>query len=271
LHLAVALFAGRLEKSPTVCLLSQNLRQPQRIHRTWYNNRLLLSNQTMNDQQSQFATISIATNSAHIENLKVQTPPVTSSDPFILQQQVKPKTETKTTLMKQRTEKHVATLLCPYDVICGRSSTAFQNVGNKRFRVTMALNLQRYMAAKSRKDKTIVISSLLRTMQEDVGARFLKLTKNGYVELDNKASKEKVGHALRDLALAYIREQHQKLGREQQEAQEDEALSNSISDMMAAVYESSSSSDASSSYSSSSSSLSDDDDLLSLDPLPFAF
>jgi hypothetical protein len=225
----------------------------------------------MNSQQNQFASIRIATNSAHIDNLKVQTPPVTASDPFILQEQVKPQKEMKTTLMKQRTEKQVATLLRPYDVICGRSSTAFQNVGNKRFRVTMALNLQRYMAARSRKDKTIVIVNLLRTMQEDVGARFLKLTKNGYVELDNKATKEKVGHALRDLALAYVREQHQKQGREQQEAQEDEALSNSICDMMVAVYESSSSSDASSSGSSSSSSSSDDDDLLSLDPLPFAY
>jgi hypothetical protein len=232
----------------------------------------------MNDQQFQFATIRIATNSPHMENQKVQTPPFTASDPFILQHHVKEKhqllrssgfqTETQRMLMKQRTEKQVATLLNPYDVICGRSSTAFQNVGNKRFRVTMALNLQRYMGARSRKDKTVVILSIVRTMQEDVGARFLKLTKNGYVELDDKATKEKVGHALRDLALAHVREQHQKQGRQQQEAQEDEALSNYISDMMAAVYESSSSY---SSSSGSTSSLSDDDDILSLDPLPFTY
>lgn len=206
----------------------------------------------MNDQKFQFA-IGIAKSSADIENQKVQTPPVTASDPSILQQPNKK--QQLPTLTKQRTERLVT--LSPYDVICGRSSTAFLNVGNKRFRVTMALNLQRYMAAPSRQDKTIVIWSLVRTMQEDTGARFLKLTKNGYVELGDKPIKEKVGHALRDLALAHVREQQKK---EREEEQNDEALFNSISDMMAAVYESSSS--------SSSCSSSDDDDLY-LDPLPF--
>jgi hypothetical protein len=217
------------------------------------------------------------TTSARIESGKVQAPPVTTSEQSTWQhwdpQQRKPesrssartKRKATTTSTKQSTgcEKQIAEL-GPYDIICGRSSTAFQNVGNKRFRVTMSINLQRYMAAPSRKDKTIVILSIVQMMQQDLGARFLKLTENnGYVELDDSAVREKVGHALRDLALAHAREHYQN---GQQEIEADVALSNSISGMMVAVNKSSSS------FSSSFDDACDDDEAsISMDILPFYF
>ena len=91
--------------------------------------------------------------------------------------------------------------LGPYDILCGRSGTSFNNVGNRRFRVTISINLQRYIDAPSRQDKGKVIKSVVRMLKDEVGARFLKKTKNGYVEMGEKKMREKVGHALRDMAV----------------------------------------------------------------------
>ena len=53
----------------------------------------------------------------------------------------------------------------PYDVICGRNKTAFNNIGNRRFRFTIALALPRFLIAKSRKEKSIVIQSVQQLVQ----------------------------------------------------------------------------------------------------------
>jgi hypothetical protein len=70
------------------------------------------------------------------------------------------------------------------DVICGRSKMAFNNVGNRRFRATISLALEHFVKASERK-----------------GGR------SGHVfnALTKKQSRLKVGHALRDMALAASR------------------------------------------------------------------
>jgi len=88
-----------------------------------------------------------------------------------------------------------------YDVICGRHKTAFNNVGNRRFRVTVSLSLARYLSAPTRKDKSIVIKSVA-ALVRSTGGRFLQRNKGAWVELDEKQTHVKVGHALRDMALA---------------------------------------------------------------------
>jgi hypothetical protein len=94
--------------------------------------------------------------------------------------------------------------LGPYDVICGRSSSAFNNVGNRRFRVTMSLNLNQYMEAPTRLDKSMLIISIAQMIKSEQGGRFLiqKAKSGNYVELNDKQIREKIGHALRDLAGA---------------------------------------------------------------------
>ena len=89
----------------------------------------------------------------------------------------------------------------PYDVVCGRNSTAFNNVGNRRFRVTISLNLQRYMAAKTRHERGEIILSVVKLLRDDLGARFLKIKGSKLVKLNQTEAREKVAHALRDLAL----------------------------------------------------------------------
>ena len=86
-----------------------------------------------------------------------------------------------------------------YDVICGRHKAAFSNIGNCRFRVTVALFLARYKAASIRKDKSIIIHSVAALVRSN-GGRFLQSHKGTWVELDDKMAHEKVGHALRDMA-----------------------------------------------------------------------
>ena len=100
--------------------------------------------------------------------------------------------------------------LGPYDILCGRTSTAFNNIGNRRFRMTISFNLKRYLDAPTRSEKSVVIWSIVKLLREDVGARFLKTTKNGYVELSEKKMREKVGHALRDMAMAEHKAAEQK-------------------------------------------------------------
>lgn len=97
-----------------------------------------------------------------------------------------------------------------YDVLCGRDKEAFNNIGNRRFRVTVSLALDRYTQALTRKEKSTVIHSVAVLVQQN-GGRFLHKTntntndgnaKNEYTELNEKQRHDKVGHALRDMALA---------------------------------------------------------------------
>jgi hypothetical protein len=88
----------------------------------------------------------------------------------------------------------------PYDVVCGRNSSGYNCIGNRRFRVSITMNVDRYMNAPTREEKTHVVQQLATTLIDDVGCRFLKKTgKNQFVVMDRKQIREKVGHSLRDL------------------------------------------------------------------------
>lgn len=89
----------------------------------------------------------------------------------------------------------------PYDVMCGRHKAAFNNIGNRRFRVTVSLSLARYVSAATRKDKSIVIKSVA-ALVRSTGGRFVHCRKGAWVELTEKQAHDKVGHALRDMAMA---------------------------------------------------------------------
>lgn len=88
-----------------------------------------------------------------------------------------------------------------YDVICGRHKAAFDNIGNRRFRVLVALAQDRYTSAPTRAHKTTVIRSIIDSVHNG-GGRFLQRLGCTWVELDAKQTHDKVGHALRDMAIA---------------------------------------------------------------------
>ena len=90
----------------------------------------------------------------------------------------------------------------PYDIICGRNNGSHNWVGNRRFRITIMMNLKRYTDSPSREEKTQVIKSVIETLlnTEEAGARFIKKVGEGmYVRLKDKQIREKVGHAFRDM------------------------------------------------------------------------
>lgn len=132
--------------------------------------------------------------------------------------------------------------LGPYDVICGRSKKAFNNIGNRRFRFTIAVALPRFLNAKSRKEKSVVIESIKKLVHQN-GGKFLVLFNDDeentvsdaagstvWTELDTKQSHLKVGHALRDAErkLSKAQKQQQKqlrqLKQKQQQTHETQKL-----------------------------------------------
>jgi hypothetical protein len=93
--------------------------------------------------------------------------------------------------------------LGPYDVICGRGSNAFNNIGNRRFRVTICLNVQRYIDSPTREEKGVLITSVVALLKSEIGARFFGVKGGKLVELGGTDIRKKVGHALRDTAARH--------------------------------------------------------------------
>jgi hypothetical protein len=90
-----------------------------------------------------------------------------------------------------------------YDVMCGRHRRAFNNIGNRRFRVIINLHLKEYINSGTRQGKTSVILKVIDFVRS-AGGRFVDWdrTQERWVELSEKRTREKVGHAIRDMVLA---------------------------------------------------------------------
>ncbi|KAL3926458.1 MAG: hypothetical protein SGBAC_013466, partial [Bacillariaceae sp.] len=90
----------------------------------------------------------------------------------------------------------------PYDILCGRSKECFNNIGNRRFRITIGMNVKKYDLLSNRTERGKFIVELTRTLREEVGYRFFRLSKKtGKVELSDDEIRAKIGHALRDLSI----------------------------------------------------------------------
>lgn len=100
--------------------------------------------------------------------------------------------------------------LGPYDVICGRGSLAFNNIGNRRFRILIGMNVNRYNDTEGRHRKGLFIGSLVGTFLNEIGARFFKLKQGELIELTERQIRQKVGHALRDVLAFQESQQQQK-------------------------------------------------------------
>lgn len=109
---------------------------------------------------------------------------------------------------KEQQYKAAVDSLGPYDVICGRGSVAFNNIGNRRFRVLISMNVDRYNNSDGRHRKGLFIGSLVHTFRHTIGARFFKLKNGQLIELTERQIRQKVGHALRDV-LAFQESQNQ--------------------------------------------------------------
>ena len=101
-------------------------------------------------------------------------------------------------------EYSITDALGPDDVICGRGSVAYNNGGNRRFRVLIGLNVDKYNNMHGRHRKGTFIRSLTYRITQKMGAKFYKVHKhkhnhnNTVTELTETQIRAKVGHALRD-------------------------------------------------------------------------
>ena len=102
--------------------------------------------------------------------------------------------------------------LGPYDILCGRGKRSYNNIGNRRFRVMISLNLPKYLKCESRAESNKMISKLIKELQ-DMSIRFFKRTKGSnsddgdddvlVEQIDEKQIHVKVSHALRDNAFQH--------------------------------------------------------------------
>jgi hypothetical protein len=87
--------------------------------------------------------------------------------------------------------------------VSGKS--CYEHVGNRRFRVTIAMNLKRYVEAQTRHEKSQVVHTIVAYLRHSspTGA-FVKMNyaTGKWMTVCDAVAREKVGHALRD-ALSF--------------------------------------------------------------------
>ena len=86
------------------------------------------------------------------------------------------------------------------DVICGRDKVCHHHVGNRRFRVVIGMNHERYKTAPSRTHRKRITTEIIEHVHNwKPGGRFLKLdtTTGRWCVATNDYTRDKVSHALR--------------------------------------------------------------------------
>ena len=81
------------------------------------------------------------------------------------------------------------------DIVFGKGCCLQDHPGNLRFRYIIEESLSRYEDAK-RSEKTKIASAVVKTLK-DSGARFLRNDGMGFMIVDDKVAREKVGVAFR--------------------------------------------------------------------------
>lgn len=86
-----------------------------------------------------------------------------------------------------------------WSVICGRGKECYTHIGNRRLRVLVDANLDRYAETKSKIQKTLIVSSIIDSVREAAVGGFVKRDAVlGWVEVGDDAAREKVGQLLRE-------------------------------------------------------------------------
>jgi hypothetical protein len=88
----------------------------------------------------------------------------------------------------------------PMDVICARGKQAHSHPGNRRFRLRVSMNLERYSKATTKLDKSLIVSSIVEAVrQASPEGGFIKRQGGCWFEVGDHVAREKVGQSFRDL------------------------------------------------------------------------
>eukprot|EP00934_Nitzschia_sp_Nitz4_P005134 Nitzschia sp. Nitz4//scaffold348_size17284//2269//3303//NITZ4_008840-RA/size17284-snap-gene-0.19-mRNA-1//1//CDS//3329548682//5124//frame0 len=89
-----------------------------------------------------------------------------------------------------------------WDVICQRGKDCHEHVGNRRFRACVDTFVDAYTQSKTRQEKSMVISSIVKAVKNNAGGNggfVMKDTRTQrWHHVDSKVARDKVGNALRD-------------------------------------------------------------------------
>lgn len=92
------------------------------------------------------------------------------------------------------------------DVCSGRGKRNWNHAGNVAFRNLIQSQVDAYMAAKSKNDKTAIVLMILDEMRNK-GYNFLKINKEGrWYDMGDAQARDKIGHGLRDQVTAINRQ-----------------------------------------------------------------
>ncbi|KAL7565392.1 hypothetical protein ACA910_003586 [Epithemia clementina (nom. ined.)] len=89
-----------------------------------------------------------------------------------------------------------------HDVICGRGRRAWDHKGNLRFRLLLESRMEEYKAAKTKLDKSLLVSQIMEEIEEgNPLGRFIKQEDKAgqWVMVSLATAREKVGQGFRDL------------------------------------------------------------------------
>ena len=87
----------------------------------------------------------------------------------------------------------------PYSVLIGRGKEPAKAVGNQRLKVLVELQLSNYENAKSRLEKSAIVSNILEAVRGACpGPAFVKFDGTSWWEVDDSAAREKIGALFRD-------------------------------------------------------------------------
>jgi hypothetical protein len=85
-----------------------------------------------------------------------------------------------------------------FDIVCGRGKGHYNRPGCKRLREIIRAYIPQYTAARTKLDKSSVVSCILETVKDQENARFVKCKKGIWYELSDDQAREKVGHTMRE-------------------------------------------------------------------------
>jgi hypothetical protein len=94
-----------------------------------------------------------------------------------------------------------------FDVVCGRGKGSYNAPGCKKLRALIREYIPEYTAARSKFDKTTVLSQIVDVIQSQSNhtAKFVKKDASGaWCEISNDQAREKVGHTMRE-TIAILR------------------------------------------------------------------
>ncbi len=87
----------------------------------------------------------------------------------------------------------------PYSVVLGRGRTN-DHVGNKRLKVMVEMELDKYVRAKSRREKSFVVARVMENIQDACNGEgaFVRNDQGRWYEVDDSTAREKISTLFRD-------------------------------------------------------------------------